>query len=238
MGYYWDKLMSEVGPTALALSLGALWILWLLSHRNHRKAPEDTQGQNTSDHESQKQRYERARAQVKERLMSGGLALLESPQLYDKSQNGVESLEIDFVTVFAQGLWLLRVYPMEGVIDGKEADQHWFIQRTMHEGQVIDQEATKIPNPILEDLRFVDIVKKLAQSKKLTEVQIYYALIYLEGEFKVRSSDRVKIMSVTQLNKKVKQYAKTAHQPSVSSLLDEARELWHLIKLRNLKGVD
>lgn len=238
MGYYWDKMMSEVGPVALGMSLLALWALWVLSRRGGREELVDS-----SDGEALATRLQAlrhaGRSQVKARLTSGGVALIEGPQLLDKSQDPPQRLEVDFATVFGEGLWLIRVLTFEGRAEGSISDERWLINpeeegASSMEGDT-EQAHASLVNPSPRDLGFIRVVKRLAQSKKLSDVSIRYALVYVDGQLKVRSDEHVKVMSLSQLNKVLKASARRS-AASASPELDGARELWRYLKQRDLSA--
>ena len=226
MGYYWDKMMSEVGPIALAMSLLALWLLWVLSRRGggELESSEDAR----LDVEARRgAQLDQARSQVRARLTSAGLAILESPQLVEKSEGRSELLAMDFVTVFGEGLWLLRVCPLEGDASGALSEERWAYEPT--QGGLVEE---TVMNPSLIDHRFKAVVKRIAHSKKWSQVTIRYGVVYVGGALKVRSSDQTKVMSLAQLSKSVKASAK--RNMNSSEELDEARELWRVMKQRDL----
>jgi len=224
MGYYWDKMMSEVGPVALAMSLLALWLLWVLSRRaGGERAPALD-----AHHDAEARRVtlrNEARSQVRARLTSAGLAVLESPQLIDKKGGDSERLAMDFVTVFGEGLWLLRVCPLEGDASGALNEERWGYELTAERGGAVEE---TLINPTAHDQRFRAVVKRIARSKKWSKVSVRYGVVYVGGALKVRSSEQTKVMSLAQLSKKVKGSA------SAPTDLSEARALWRVIRQRDL----
>jgi len=209
MGYQWDQLMSELGPTALALSALSLLTLWVLSRRRQpQEALEAGQAQQSRASD------EEALSQVRERLSGAGLAVIEGLTLLDKSGERPQERRLDFVTVFGEGLWLLRVYASPS--DAEEELERAELERVSH-----------------EDLQLLKVVERVAQSKRLSEVTLRYGLVTTGATIKLPSSPpQLRVMNLYQLSKRTRRAAKeNAAAPAVD--LEGARQLW-----RHLKQLD